>query len=176
MTRRFLLAALAVLPLVGAVTSCNRSGKVAPADHAMLESPMGEAVVRFMLTEADDVRQRAKLAVLVIGEGMEESSAAFRARFGDAGLNLVDGSTLTKVWVGPEARIVEKKSGLQPLQLQLTSATRRTDGGWEVIAAWAYGDRFVRKRYVASQPAGESGPWKIEPLELIAEKSRPGGN
>ncbi len=175
MTRRFLLAALAVLPLAGLSTACNRTKKVAPADHAALETPMGEAVARFLLTEADDARQRAKLAVIVVGEGMEDASAAFRARFADTGLTFVEGSSLTQVWVGPEARIVEKKSGLQPIQLQLTSATRRPDGGWEIIAAWAYGDRFVRKRYVASQPTGESGPWKIEALEVIAEKSKPGG-
>ena len=165
-------ALLAALLLV--LTACGR--KPAPAfDPAPYETASAAAVLRQVLSEARAAQADAKVGVIVLGDRLHESSPAFRAQFSDTGITWHPGSDLTQVWVGTIARVIEKKSKLQPLQLQVVSVTRRDPASLsspeEVVAAWAFEDRMVRRRYLATP--GTDGTWSIQPLETIDQKPAP---
>jgi hypothetical protein len=75
---------------------------------------------------------------------------------------------MTQVWIGAEARVIDRETQLQPLQLQLREVDVRPDGSRETIAGWAFGNRMERRRYL-SRPQAD-GSWRVEPLELIDRK------
>ena len=101
---------------------------------------------------------------------MRDSTPAFRAKFPEAGLQWFSTQSLATVWVGPMARVVEKSTQLQPFQLQVFSVTPSPDGTQEIIAAWAFEDRMLRRRYRAT-PA-PNGQWDVQPLDVIEQKGR----
>jgi len=154
--------------------ACGR--KQPPAfDPAPYETPAAAAVLRQVLEEARAAQADAQVGVIVLGERLHESTLAFRQQFSDTGITWHPGSDLTQVWVGTIARVIEKKSKLQPLQLQVVSVTRRDPASpvsaEEVVAAWAFEDRMVRRRYLASP--GAAGAWTIQTLETIDQKPAP---
>jgi hypothetical protein len=102
---------------------------------------------------------------------MDDCTPAFRARFENTGYQFIGGQQMSKVWVGNHARVVERSSGLQPLQLQLLPAKRQGDGSDEYAAAWAYGEQMTRRRYVAKKdPASQK--WLVEAKEIMEQKPK----
>ena len=167
-----------LLPLLAiallALTACG--GRDEPAfDPAPYETPAAAAVLRQVLVEARAAQADSKVGIIVVGERMNDATAAFRQRFADTGITWHPGADMTQVWVGPVARVIEKTTKLQPIQLQVTSVTPRdpakTAGAAEVVAAWAYEDRMLRRRYLAT-PAAD-GTWTIQTLETLEQKPAP---
>jgi hypothetical protein len=161
----FLLVAAGLLSGSG----CQRK-KEPPFDAADYETPAAEAVLHRLLKDEAEARKEAKVGVIVLGEQMRDSTPAFRAKFPEAGLQWFSSGSLATVWVGPVARVVEKSTQLQPFQLQIFSVSSRNDGAQEVIAAWAYEDRMVRRRYLATPTPG--GQWDVKPLDVLEQKGR----
>lgn len=164
-----LLAALLVT-----LTGCGRKS-APPFDATHYETPAAAAVLRHVLAEARATQADSKVGVIVLGERLNDASPGFRQQLSDAGIIWHPGTDMTQVWVGPIARVVEKTSKLQPLQLQVVSVTKRdpsaAGSAEEVVAAWAYEDRMVRRRYLATP--GPAGIWSVQPLETIDQKPPP---
>lgn len=163
---------LAILLL--ALNACGRRKEPA-FDPAPYESPAAVAVLRHVLAEARAAQADSKVGIIVLGERLHDATPAFRQQFADTGITWHSGTDMTQVWVGPVARVIEKSTKLQPIQLQVTSVTSRNPGqtpsAHEVVAAWAYEDRMVRRRYLAT-PAS-NGTWTIQTLETIEQKPAP---
>lgn len=171
MTRHaFLSLALACL----AFPACGRK-KAPPFDPAPYETPAVAATLRHVLNEAKEAGVAAKVGIIVFGGKMHDSTPAFRAQFADTGIDWHEGKDMTQVWVGPIARVIERKSKLQPVQLQVSGVELREPGQpggpQEITAAWAFEDRMMRRRYAATP--GENGAWKIEPREIVEQKPAP---
>ena len=156
------------------LTACGR--RPAPVfDATPYETPAAAAVLRQVLAEARAAQADAKVGVIVLGERLNDATPAFRQQFTDTGITWHPGSDMTQVWVGAIARVIEKKSKLQPIQLQVVGVTKRDPAAGasaeEVVAAWAFEDRMVRRRYLAT-PAAD-GTWTIQTLETIDQKPPP---
>lgn len=139
-----------------------------PVDPAAFETPAAATVLRHVMQEARAAGNTAQVGVIVLGPRLEDSTPEFRAQFQDAGLQWFSTDNLTHVWVGTVARVIEKTTKLQPLQLQIYSVENRDDGAQEVIAAWAFEDKMVRRRYLATPQT--DGGWHVEALEVVEEK------
>lgn len=165
-----ILTAAWLVPL----TACRRPSPPA-FDAAPYETPASAAVLRQVLGEAKVAGAESKIGVIVLGKNLNDATPAFRQQFADTGIEWHPGTDMTQVWVGPIARVVEKKSKLQPVQLQVVSVAKRDPasaaGPEEVVAAWAFEDRMVRRRYLAT--AGTDGIWSIQLLETIDQKPKP---
>jgi hypothetical protein len=164
-TRRLALAFAAFAAL--AIPACRREAEP-PFDPADYETPAAEAVLRRLLEDTTEERKPAKVGVIVLGERMKDSTPAFRQKFPDTGLEWFSAASLTTVWVGPVPRVVERSTQLQPFQLQVSSVSRRDHGAVEVVAAWAYEERMMRRRFLVTEPA--AGPPTVQPLEIIDQK------
>lgn len=139
-----------------------------PVQPADFETPAAAEVLREVMQEAKDTQQAPQVGVIVLGPQLQDSTPEFRAQFTDSGLQWFSSENLTNVWVGPVARVIEKTTKLQPLQLQLFSVEKLADGAEEIVAAWAFEDKMVRRRYRATAQSG--GGWSIQPLEIVEEK------
>jgi len=163
--------------LVGSLLTLAACGRkaVPPFDHAPYETAAAAAVLRQALAEARADGAESKVGVIVLGERMNDATPAFCGILADTGIAWHSGADMTQVWVGPVARIVEKKSKLQPIQLQVVSVMKRDPssaaGAEEVVAAWAYEDRMARRRYLATPAA--SGTWTLQTLETLEQKPAP---
>jgi hypothetical protein len=169
----FVLTSLLTALLV-TLTACGRKS-APPFDATPYETPAAAAVLRHVLTEARAAQADSKVGVIVLGERLNDATPGFLQQLADTGIDWHPGTDMTQVWVGPIARVVEKSSKLQPLQLQVVSVTRRdpsaTTSAEEVVAAWAFEDRMVRRRYLATP--GPDGVWSVQPLETIDQKPPP---
>lgn len=151
----------------GLLAACRRGEPPPPVDRPTLESEASAAVLRHLAQEAVSAAPRAELAIIVLGPAMEDASGQFRQRLSDLPLPLVSSERMTTYWVGPVARVMDRESQKQPLQLQIFSVEARPDGSREVVAAWAFEDRMRKKRFLVRPAAGS---WDIQPLETLAEK------
>jgi len=156
------------------LNACSRRA-APPFDPQPYESAAAAAVLRHVLAEARTAQADAKVGIIVVGERLNDASETFRQQLADPGITWHPGTHMTQVWVGPVARVIEKSSKLQPLQLQIHSVTQRDPANpnspEEIVAAWAYEDRMVRRRYLAT-PA-DNGSWSIQTLETIDQKPQP---
>jgi len=176
--RRSLFPLLTVVLLAGpllALTACQRKAEP-PFDPRPYETPSARAVLRHLLAEAlEQTPDAPKVGVIVLGENLRDATPDFRSSLADTGIEWHPGSAMTQVWVGPIARIIEKNSKLQPIQLQVVSVTKRDpsepDSPEEVVAAWAYEDRMKRQKFLATPAA--SGSWSLQPLEILEERPAP---
>ncbi|MFN0129363.1 MAG: hypothetical protein ACKV19_22075 [Verrucomicrobiales bacterium] len=154
-----------------ALSGCGRRA-APPFDSTPYETPAAAAVLRQVLAEAKAAQAESKVGIIVLGDRLHDASPAFRQHLADTGIEWHAGNEMTQVWIGPIARVVEKKSKLQPIQLQVASVTKRdpasATGPEEVVAAWAFEDRMARRRYLAT--ADGQGGWTIQKLETLEEK------
>jgi hypothetical protein len=139
-----------------------------PVDRAKIETASSEAVLRRVVADADESARKAGIGIIVLGPRLEDTTPEFRNRLADVGIPWVSSLRMTQVWVGQTARVIDRETKLQPLQLQIAAVEARPDGSQETIAGWAFGERMERRRYLArSRP---DGTWEIERLELIDQK------
>lgn len=157
-----------------ALTACG--GKSSPPfDPSPYETPSALAVLREVLREAREAQAISTVGVVMLGEKLNDSTPAFRAALKDTGIQWHPGADITQVWIGPIARVIEKTSKLQPIQLQVVSVSKRdaasSASAEEVVAAWAFEDRMVRRRYLATPATG--GSWSVQALEIVEQRPAP---
>ena len=162
---RLLAACLCLLTAI----SCRKPPE--PVNPAEFETPAAVAVLHQVLKDAGDAAAAAKVGVIMLGPRLEDVTPEFRGKFADTGHAWHAGKDMTQVWIGPVARIIEKESKLQPIQLQILSVEKTGDGVEEIVAGWAYEDRMLRRRYRATKNGDE---WTIQPLEVIDQKPAAG--
>jgi hypothetical protein len=153
------------------LSACGRKPEP-PFDPAPYQTPGAAAVLRHVLAEARAAQADSKVGIIVLGERLNDATPEFCRQFEDTGITWHRGADMTQVWVGPVARVIEKSSKLQPLQLQVVSATKRDPSSAsspeEVVAAWAFEDRMARRRYLATP--GADGAWTIQKLATLEQK------
>ncbi len=160
--------ALLAAGLLALLPAC-RQPPPPPFQPTEYETPAATAVLRQVLGDAIAAGSAAQVGIIVLGPQLEDSTPAFREPFADTGLRWFSAKDMTNVWVGPVARVIEKSTKLQPLQLQLFSVESRPDGAQDIVAAWAFEDKMVRRRYLAT-PAATGEGWTVQPLEIVEEK------
>lgn len=111
-----------------------------------MEGPEGEAMVRHLLKTLPPLDpQVPKVYSVVKGERLYSTSMKFVGRMDDLKLNFVSGEVLTMR--DPDKSIVDPRSGLSPVTLQLTSLKASGTDRWDVVAGWAYKKLFERSLY-----------------------------
>ncbi len=149
MLRRSLLVLAAAF-----LTSCSSGDKAPTVDHRTLETPLGEAVLRHMLTLCP-YRPEAKQLTIVLGPLQDSASTPFETKFADTGLTITSASKLVAGAVNGEVRIFDGSTNQPPIILQLTSLTpeESNPANFEAIAAWAWKDKAQRlKLRVLTKP------------------------
>ncbi|WP_038158964.1 hypothetical protein [Verrucomicrobium sp. BvORR106] len=111
-----------------------------------MEGPEGEAMVRHLLKALPPLDpQVPKVYSVVKGERLYSTSMKFVGRMDDLRLNFVSGEVLTLR--DPDKSIVDPRSGLSPMTIQLTSMKSSGTDRWDVVAGWAYKKLFERNLY-----------------------------
>ncbi len=138
-----LLAALLVVGL--GFTSCDSSepGKLSLDEY---EGPEGEALVRYILKTLPPVHPEIpKVYTVVKGQKLKSTSMDFVRRMADLKLTFVSGEVLTVQQ--QDKSIVDPRSGLSPVTIQIAELKRAGGDGFVAIGGWAYKDVFERHRY-----------------------------
>lgn len=137
---RFFIIAL----LFGCLAACD-SREPNQLSLKEYEGPEGEAVIRHLLKSLPPVEPTVpKVYTVVKGPHLESTRMAFVKRLEDLKLTFVSGEVLTLR--DPERSIVDPRSGLAPVTLQIADMRRSGGDTWEVQAGWAYKKVFERRR------------------------------
>lgn len=160
-TRRILLLLPAALLLAG----CNPNRRP-PIDPGPLQTPAAEAVLRHVLATCP-VKAEAKMAVIGIGEALAEARPDFVEKFKDVpGLEFLPHIRVVAGMAGGKSRRYDEKTELPVLELQMGEITAPDkDGVQKAVAAWAFKDDAVRKRYEVKPKA--DGGFEVKELENI---------
>lgn len=141
MISRFLLL-FSVFALLG----CE-SGEPGMLTLDELEGPEGEAVARHIIKTLPPVDPEVpKVYSVVKGDRLYSTSMDFVRRMDDLRLTFVSGEVLTLR--DPDKSIVDPRSGLSPVTVQIGQIKSTGSDRWEVLAGWAYKKNFERSRYL----------------------------
>lgn len=157
---------LLILLAAVCLAACSSGDQAPSADHRSLESPTGEAVLRYML-DACPHRTEAKQLTIVLGPLQDEASTEFENKFADTGLTITPSRRLVAGAVNGEVRIFDGSTNQAPVILQISSLTPETSNpaNYEAIAAWAWKDKAQRlKLRVLTKP---DAPPEIRRIEEI---------
>ena len=103
-----------------------------------------------------------KVYCLVKEPGLLPVSAAFADRLKDTGLTFVSADNLV---IRPEdKRIIETKSHLSPVFVQIRKETQKSLESMEIEGAWAYKDHFAVKLYAVKSAAKG---WEVSELKVL---------
>lgn len=149
-----------VLPLLLLLSACGKTETAAP-DHAELESPVGEAVLRQVLADCPH-KTEAKQLTIVISESMDAADKAFEAKFSDTGLLVTPAKKLEAGMASGKVRIYDSVTQEPPIILQLSTLTASPSkvGAFEAVAAWSWKDEAKRYNYTV-QPK-EDGTFEVK--------------
>ena len=163
MLRRFFPALTAAL-----LTACSSGDKVPTVDHRTLESPLGEAVLRHMLSLCPH-RAEAKQLTIVLGPLQDSASTEFENKFSDTGLTVTPSRKLVAGAVNGEVRVFDGTTNQAPVILQITSLTPEASNpaNFEAVAAWAWKDKAQRlKLRVLTKPDAAPEIRQIEEMPI----------
>lgn len=128
------------------------------------EGPEGEAVVRHLITVVPPVAPEVpKVYSVVKGEKLLSTTTDFVKRMDDLRLTFISGEVLTLR--EPDKSIVDPRSGLAPVVLQISEMTVKGADRWEVVAGWAYKKSFERSRYLLEKTPGGYQMSLVERIE-----------
>jgi len=162
MLSRFLLLLTACL-----LAACS-GGQTPGPDHRDLESPIGEAVLRHVLSLCPH-RTEAKQLTIVLGPLQDSASTAFEEKFADTNLTVTPARRLVAGAVNGEVRIFDGSTNQAPILLQITSLTPEpaNPANFEAIAAWAWKDKAQRfKLRVLPKPDNTFDIRQIEEIPI----------
>lgn len=109
------------------------------------EGPEGEAAVRHLIETLPQIEPDVpKVFTVVKGPKLQSTSMDFIARLADTKLSFVSGEVLTMR--EPDKSIVDPRSGLSPVTLQIAELQRTGPDRWEAVAGWAYKKVFERRK------------------------------
>lgn len=118
------------------------------------EKAEGEAVVRYMVKNIPPIDPDVpKVYTVVKGEKLLSTSMDFIRRLEDLKLTFVSGEVLTVR--EPERSIVDPRSGLSPVTIQVMNFKQIGTEKWEVQVGWAYKKTFERRKLVLEK-SGDS--------------------
>ncbi len=127
------------------ITSCD-SGSPGTLSLSAFEGPEGEAVVRHLIAHQPVIDPEVpKNYCVVAGPKLHSVSMEFVRRMSDIKVRFVSGEVLTMR--DPDKTIIDPSSGLPPVTLQITEIKRASDGGFDVVAGWAWKKIFERRHY-----------------------------
>lgn len=110
------------------------------------EGEEGEAVVRHMLKTLPAIDPEVpKVYTVVKGPNLQSTGMPFVQRMEDTKLTFISGEVLTMR--EPDKSIIDPRSGLSPVTIQLHEIKRAGTDAWEVVAGWAYKKTYERYRY-----------------------------
>lgn len=110
------------------------------------EGAEGEAVVRHMLKNLPAIDPEVpKVYTVVKGPNLQSTGMPFVGRMADTRLTFISGEVLTMR--EPDKSIVDPRSGLSPVTIQLHEIKRTGTDSWDVMAGWAYKKTYERSRY-----------------------------
>lgn len=159
LTRRILLLLSAAL-----LAACNPNRRP-PVDPEPLQSPAAEAVLRHVIATCPVIKE-AELAVIGIGDSLAQARPEFVERFKDVkGLEFLEHTRVVAGMAGGKSRRYDEKTDKPVLELQVSQVTGPKDGVQQIVAAWAFKDDAVRKRYEVTPKTG--GGFDIKELETI---------
>ncbi len=152
------------------VLSCS---KQITFDPRTVETDAGAAVVRQLIEDcphkADD-----RVMCLTIGPAQTAISPAFKEKFPQFKDRLLPHNQVAVTVLGDKARVQQKSTGLVagPLVLLLqVSEMNSVGGGYEAIAAWAYKDDMMRRKYTVTPQS--DGSFKATAGDVLEEKKAP---
>ncbi|MEY4485370.1 MAG: hypothetical protein RL693_2822 [Verrucomicrobiota bacterium] len=139
LSRLFLLLSLFVL------VACD-SGEPNRLSLDDYEGGEGEAVVRHMLKTLPAIDPEVpKVYTVVKGPNLQSTGMPFVRRMEDTKVTFISGEVLTMR--EPDKSIIDPRSGLSPVTIQLDEIKRTGTDAWEVIAGWAYKKTYERYHY-----------------------------
>lgn len=110
------------------------------------EGAEGEAVVRYMLKNLPVIDPEVpKVYTVVKGPNLQSTGMPFVRRMEDTKVTFISGEVLTMR--EPDKSIIDPRSGLSPVTIQLHEIKRAGTDAWEVVAGWAYKKTFERYQY-----------------------------
>lgn len=135
---RFLFSLLTIL-----LVSCD-SGEPNQLSLKEYEGPEGEAVVRHLIKTLPAIDPEVpKVYTVVKGPHLSSVAMDFVYRMDDLKLTFISGEVLTMR--EPDKSIVDPRSGLSPVTLQISDIKIAGQDKWDVIAGWAYKKTFERR-------------------------------
>jgi hypothetical protein len=110
------------------------------------EGAEGEALVRYLLKTLPPLDPAVpKVYTVVKGPKLQSTSMPFVGRMADLKLTFISGEVLTMR--EPEKSIVDPRSGLSPITLQISDLRRSSGDSWDAIGGWAYKKNYERRRF-----------------------------
>ena len=163
-----MLRRLFLVLAASALAACSRGDKAPAIDHRALESPLGEAVLRHMLSLCPH-RAEAKQVTIVLGPLQDSASTEFENKFADTGLTVTAARKLVAGAVNGEVRIFDGSTNQAPIILQISSLTPEAGNpaNYEAIAAWAWKGKAQRlKLRVLTKPNAAPEFRQIEEIPI----------
>lgn len=159
-----MLRFLFLLPVL-LFSACSKPEK-ADADHAELETPAGEAVLRHVLSVCPH-RGEARQLTIVLGERMEPASQAFEGKFSDTGLLVTPSKKLEAGMANGQVRIYDSVTQEPPIIIQLSSLVEEPAAvpTFKAKAAWSWKDKA--KRFIYTVKAKADGAFDIKQEEEV---------
>ncbi|HSJ02857.1 MAG TPA: hypothetical protein VK956_10410 [Verrucomicrobium sp.] len=156
-SRIFLLLSLLVL------VACE-SGEPNKISLDDMEGAEGEAMVRHLIKTLPPIDPEVpKVYTVVKGAHLYSTSMAFVKRLDDLKLTFVSGEVLTMR--DPDKSIVDPRSGLSPITIQLMEMKSTGTDRWDVVAGWGYKKLFERNKFRLEKTAqGYQASW-LERIE-----------
>jgi len=144
-----------ILIAVCALAACeNREPNQLPLKD--YEGPEGETAIRHLLkTLPDPAPGVPKVYTVVKGAHLLSTKTAFVDRFKDLKLTFISGEVLTMM-NDPDRSIIDPRSGLSPITLQLADIRRANGGRIEVQCGWAYKKIYERRKLTLHRNEGSA--------------------
>ncbi len=159
-----LIQRLLLLFSAALLAACNPNRRP-PVDPEALQSPAAEAVLRHVIATCPAIKE-VELAVIGIGDTLAQARPDFVERFKDvSGLEFLDHIRVVAGVAGGKSRRYDEKTDKPVLELQISQMTGPKDSVQQAVAAWAFKDDAVRKRYEVTPKTG--GGFEIKELEAI---------
>lgn len=139
-------------------------------DPRTVETDAGAAVFRQLMADCPYTTPERPVC-LTIGPGQTALSPAFKDRFADLKDRLLAHNQIAVTVLSGKARVQQKSTTTTagPLVLLLqVSEMKSTGGGYEAIAAWAFKDDLMRRKYLVTPEA--DGKFKVTAGDIIEEK------
>jgi hypothetical protein len=162
MSRTYRAAVL--LLLAACLASCDSSepGKVSLDDY---EGPEGEAIVRHVIKTLPPVHPEIpKVYTVVKGPKLKSTSMDFIRRMDDLKLTFISGEVLT-MRDDADRTIIDPRSGLSPVQIQIADIKRAGSESFHVVAGWAYKKEYERHQYKLTKTASGYDVQHVQRLE-----------
>lgn len=107
------------------------------------EGPEGEAIVRYLITHLPPVDpQVPKVYTVVKGPNLKSTKMGFVKRMEDLKVQFISGEVLTLR--DPDKSIVDPRSGLAPVQIQVAEIKHSGGDSYTAVASWAYKKTWER--------------------------------